>query len=216
VIDTETFRTNLGLNNLAASSADIQISLIAMDGTILASTASPVQLTSLGMLQINNIVRFLINGSSSSSLTNQQGYLRITSNQPIKAFATQIDNASQDPSIEDSASGGGSHLLLKSSANSNFQSTLVIVNPNDSAVTVTVSSRQGETTGNGNITGTRSIDIAPGGYFASSNILQDLAATSAFGPIEVLSTSGSPLIAVSRVYSSGGHTSGFFNLKPLP
>jgi len=216
VIDTEAFRTNLGLNNLSTSNANIQISLIATDGTPLASTASPVQVTPLGLVQINNIVRFLINGSSSSNLTNQQGYLQITSDQPIKAFATQIDNVSQDPSIEDSASSGGSHLLLKSSANSNFQSSLVIVNPSDSTVTLTLNSRQGETASNGNITGTESINIAARGYLVSNNILQDLRATSVFGPIEILSTSGSPLIAVSRVYSTSSHTSGFFNLEPLP
>ena len=180
VIDTQAFRTNLGLNNLAASNANVRISLIGTDGSTLASTASPIQVAPLGMVQINNIVRFLINGSSSSSVTNQQGYLQITSDQPIKAFATQIDNISQDPSIEESASAGASHLILKSSANSNFQSTLVIVNPNNLAATLTVNSRQGETTGNGNITGTRSINIAPGGYFASNNILQDLGATQRF------------------------------------
>jgi hypothetical protein len=97
-----------------------------------------------------------------------------------------------------------------------FQSTLVIVNPNDWAVTVTVNSRQGETAGNGTITGSRSINIAAKGYYASSNILRDIGATSVFGPIEILSTAGSPIVAVSRVYSTGGHTSGFFNLESLP
>ena len=133
VIDTAAFRTNLGLNNLGTSNANIQVALIAADGTSLGSTTSPIQVAPLGMVQINNIVRFLINGSSSSGVTNQQGYLRITADQPIKAFATQIDNISQDPSIENSVHTGSSHLLLKSSANANFQSTLVIVNPNDSA-----------------------------------------------------------------------------------
>jgi hypothetical protein len=110
VIDTQAFRTNLGLNNLAASTANVRISLIGTDGSTLASTASPIQVAPLGMVQINNIVRLLINGSSSSSVTNQQGYLQITSDQPIKAFATQIDNISQDPSIEESASAGASHI----------------------------------------------------------------------------------------------------------
>jgi len=113
-------------------------------------------------------------------------------------------------------SQGSSHLLLKSSANTNFQSSLVIVNPNDSAVSVTVTARQGDSSGNGNITATRSIQIAAGGYFASDNILGDLGASSVFGPIEILSISGGPLIAVSRVYNITGHTSGFFNLEPLP
>ncbi len=216
VIDTDTFRTNLGLNNLSGTVANVQIALFDQDGNTRASTASPIQVAPQGMVQINGILRFLINGSSNSGLTNQQGYLRITSDQPIKAFATQIHNVSQDPSIENSVSAGSSHLLLKSSANLTFQSTLVIVNPNNSPVTATIRSRQGETNGNGNITATQSIDIAAKGYFESENILQSLGATSNFGPIEILSAPGSPLIAVSRVYSVTGDTSGFFNAEPLP
>ena len=82
---------------------------------------------------------------------------------------------------------------------------------------MTVNSRQGESTGNGNITGDslhhhrRSADTLRA--IISS---QDLGATSVFGPIEIISTSGVPLIAVSRVYNATGHTSGFFNLEPLP
>ena len=216
VIDSDTFRTNLGLNNLSNQVANIQISLIDKDGNLKASTTSPIPVAPLGMVQINGILRFLINGSSGSDLTNQQGYLQITSNHPIKAFATQIYNGSQDPSIENSLSAGSSHLLLKSSANFNFQSTLVIVNPNNSPITATVVARQGETSGNGNITASQSINIPARGYFASENILQDLGATSNFGPIEILSTTGSPLIAVSRIYSTSGETSGFFNAEPLP
>jgi hypothetical protein len=213
VIDSAAFRTNLGLNNLGSGTAHIQIALMAADGATLAATASALEVAPRGMLQINSIVRFLVGGSS---VTNQQGYLRITSDQPLKAFATQIDNVSQDASIENSVSGGSGHLILKSSANTNFQSTLVIVNPGDTAQTVTVNSRQGESSGNGSITATRSITLAAGGYFASDNILEDLGATSVFGPIEIISTSGGPLIAVSRVYNIAGHTSGFFNLEPLP
>jgi hypothetical protein len=92
----------------------------------------------------------------------------------------------------------------------------VIVNPNNFPVTATLLARQGETSGNGNVTATQSVNIAAKGYFASENILQDLGATSNFGPIEILSTAGSPLIAVSRVYSTSGETSGFFNTEPLP
>ena len=215
-IDTDTFRTNLGLNNLSGTVANVQIALFDKDGNTRASTASPIQVAPQGMVQINGILRFLINGSSNSDLTNQQGYLRITSDQPIKAFATQIHNSSQDPSIENSVSAGSSHLLLKSSANLTFQSTLVIVNPNNFPVTATIRSRQGETNGNGNITATQSINIAAKGYFESENILQSLGATSNFGPIEILSAPDSPLIAVSRVYSVSGDTSGFFNAEPLP
>jgi hypothetical protein len=213
VIDTTAFRTNLGLNNFGTTTANVRISLVGADGTTQASTASPIQVAPLGSVQINGILQFLSGGSG---VTNREGYLQITSDQPIKAYATQIDNTSQDPSIENSTSRGGSHLLLKSSANSNFESTLVIVNPNDSAVTVTVNSLQGDATENGKITGSRSIDISANGYFAAENILQAVGASSVFGPIEILSTAGRPVIAVSRVYSVGGHTSGFFNAEALP
>jgi hypothetical protein len=182
----------------------------------LASSASPVQVAPLGLVQINNIVRYLIAGSSGAGVTNQQGYLLVTADQPIKAFATQIDNLSQDPSIENSVSSGNGHLLLKSSSNASFQSTLVIVNPNDSDVTVMVSARQGGVAGNGGITANHSITIPAKGYFASDNILQDLGATSRFGPIEILCTTGMPVVAVSRVYSTNGNTSGFFTTESLP
>ncbi|HWT83146.1 MAG TPA: IPT/TIG domain-containing protein, partial [Candidatus Methylomirabilis sp.] len=213
VIDSAAFRTNLGLNNLGTGTAHIQVTLIGSDGSTLAGPSAPFAVAPLGMLQINGIVRFLL---GSTSVTNQQGYLRLSSDQPMRAFATQIDNISQDPGIETSVSSGSSHLLLKSSANTNFQSSLVIVNPGSSAVTVTVTARQGESSGNGTLTGTRSLPIAAGGYYASDNILADLGASSVFGPIEIQSDSGQPLIAVSRVYNTAGHTSGFFSLQPLP
>ncbi|MFN8009499.1 MAG: protease pro-enzyme activation domain-containing protein [Terriglobia bacterium] len=216
VIDTGDFRTNLGLNNLGPSTANVGVTLMSTNGTPLGTTKTPIQVAPQGMVQINNIVRFLVSGSSDSSVANQQGYLQITSDQTIKTFATQIDNVSLDPSIENSASTGSSHLLLKSSANGNFQSTLVLVNPNDSPVNVMLSSRQGGSPGNGNITGTRTISIASHGFFESNNILADIGAASVFGPIEILANANAPLIAVSRVYSTSGNTSGFFDAVALP
>jgi len=215
-IDTNFFRTNLGLNNFGSSTAHVTVSLVGQDGTTQASFAIPIQVAPGGLVQINNILRYLLNGSSSSNVTNQQGYLKITADQPIKAFATQIDNLSLDPSIENSVSSGHSSLFLKSSANTNFDSTLVIVNPNDSTAAVTLVARQGESTGNGSVSGTRNLSIAPHGFYSSNNVLQDIGATSSFGPVEIRAASNLPIIAVSRVYSSGGNTSGFFATQPLP
>ena len=216
VIDTDAFRTNLGINNLGTGTATINMALMAADGTTQASTSSPIQVPPLGLVQINNIVRFLLNGSSSSAVTQQQGYLKITSDQPIKAFATQIDNLTQDPSIENSVAGGNSNLLLRSSANTNFQSSLVIVNPNGSAITVSLIARQGGATNNGAVTGTRTVNIPANGFFFTNHVLEDIGATSSFGPIEIHTTPTMPVIAVSRVYSTTGNTSGFFNTQSLP
>ena len=216
VIDTDAFRTNLGINNLGTGTATINMALMAANGTTQASTSSPIQVPPLGLVQINNIVRFLLNGSSSSAVTQQQGYLKITSDQPIKAFATQIDNLTQDPSIENSVAGGNSNLLLRSSANTNFQSSLVIVNPNGSAITVSLIARQGGATNNGAVTGTRTVNIPANGFFFTNHVLEDIGATSSFGPIEIHTTPTMPVIAVSRVYSTTGNTSGFFNTQSLP
>jgi hypothetical protein len=157
-----------------------------------------------------------LNGSSLSGVTGQQGYLKITANVPVKAFATQIDNVTNDPSIETSVSGSSSDLLLQSSANTNFLSTLSIVNPNNSANTITLISREGGPVNNGAIRGTKTIVIPPNGSYVTDNLLQEIGSTSSFGPIEIHAVPSLPIIAVSRVYARLGNTSGFFNVLDLP
>ena len=215
-IDTNAFRTNLGINNLGTTNASVNVSLFGADGTILASTTSPLSVSPQGLVQVNNILRYLLAGSSNAPVTNQQGYLKLTSNSPIKAFATQIDNLTNDPSIENSVSSGSANLLLKSSANTSFRSTLAIVNPNSSAASVEITAREGNATNNGAVTGARVVNIPANGHFVSENILSEIGASSLFGPVELRSLTGAPIIAVSRVYSVTGNTSGFFNAQPLP
>jgi hypothetical protein len=166
-------------------------------------------------VQINNVIRFLVNGSSDSATTQRQGYLKITSDAPCKAFATQIDNLTNDPSIENSVAQGNSHLLLKSSTNQKFQSTLAIVNPNNQAVSVKLVARQGDETANGSIVGTHTLTISAQGYFVTNNLLQFVGSTSTFGPVEILCLDDAPIIAVSRVYSTTDNTSGFFSAQPI-
>ena len=215
-IDTNAFRTNLGINNLGTTNASVNVSLFGANGTILASTTSPLSVSPQGLVQVNNILRYLLAGSSNAPVTNQQGYLKLTSNSPIKAFATQIDNLTNDPSIENSVSSGSANLLLKSSANTSFRSTLAIVNPNSSPASVEITAREGSATNNGAVTGARVITIPANGHFVSENILSEIGASSTFGPVELRSLTGAPIIAVSRVYSVTGNTSGFFNAQPLP
>ncbi len=216
VIDTNAFRTNLGINNLGTATASVSVSFFGDDGSLLATSPAPLSVAPQGLMQINNVLRFLLLGSSNGPVTNRQGYLRLTTNSPIKAFATQIDNLTNDPSIENSVSSGSANLLLKSTANANFRSTLVIVNPNAAAASVELAAREGSTINNGSITGSRTVTIPPNGQFVSENILQEIGATSTFGPLEIRSLIGAPIIAVSRVYSTTGNTSGFFNAQPLP
>ena len=212
VLDNDAFRTNVNLNNLGSAVASVSIELIGQNGNRLAVSPA-IQIQPLGMLQINRIVNYL-SGSLSAS---QPGYLRISADQPVLAFASLIDSASDDPSIENGVSKGGAVLLLKSAANANFRSTLVIVNPNDSSVSATVVAREGSAPNNGAVSGTRTIQIPPNGLYVSENILEELGAANSFGPIEIRSTSPNvPIISVSRVHSPTNSTSGFLETQAIP
>ncbi len=215
VVDTETYRTNLGLNNLGSEVAEIQISLMGEDGHLIASNASPILVPPLGLLQINNVIRSLVSQSSDPARSLRQGYLKISSNTPIKAFATQIDNWTNDPSIEISVSQGSPHLLIKSTSSLNYQSTITVVNLSDQPNTVEFTARQGDDSGNGAVTGSRTMTIPANGCFVSDNVLQFIGSTAAFGPVEIQSLNGSPMLAVSRVYSTAARTSGFFIAQPI-
>jgi hypothetical protein len=216
VVDTETYRTNLGLNNLGSEVAHIQITLIAENGQSIASSASPILVPPLGLVQINNVLRSLVSASSDPARPLRQGYLKITSNTPIKAFATQIDNLTNDPSIEVSVSQGNPHLLLKSSSSLNFQSTISVVNLSDQSNSVELIAHQGDGSVNGAVTGSRTLTIPANGCFITDNLLQFIGSTAAFGPVEIQSLSGSPIIAVSSIYSAAARTSGFFVAQPIP
>ena len=215
VVDTETYRTNLGLNNLGSEVAHIQITMIGEDGHSIASSPSPVSVPPLGLVQINNVIRSLVSTSSNPARPLRQGYLKISSNTPIKAFATQIDNWTNDPSIEVSVSQGNPHLLVKSTSSLNFQSTIAVVNLSDQPNTVAFTARQGSDQENGAVAGSRTMTIPADGCFITDNLLQFIGSTAPFGPVEIHSLSGSPIIAVSRVYSMAARTSGFFIAQPI-
>jgi hypothetical protein len=209
VVEDESFRTNLGLNNLGDRVATVNVEFIGVDGKP-AATPAPVQIAPQGFLQINRIVSYL---SANSPLSlGAQGYLRITGDQPLLAFASQIDNTSNDPSISTGVSSGSRSLLLQSSANTNFRSALFLVNPNDSAVDVTLIAREGDTTNNGAVAATKTKQIPPNGLLVIENLLQDLGTSSSFGPVEI--DCSLPVVAVSRVYNPDGHTSGFLEAQP--
>ncbi|HET6961930.1 MAG TPA: hypothetical protein VFJ27_05525 [Terriglobia bacterium] len=191
-------------------SVDRDVELIGADGKPVTSSVA-VRIAPQGLLQINRIVSYL--SANSSSLPTAQGYLRITADQPILAFASQIDNASDDPSISTGVSSGGRTLLLQASANTNFRSSLFVVNPNDSAVEVTLISREGGATNNGVGTATSTRRIPANRLVIIENLLQELEASSSFGPVEIHCALS--VIAVSRVYNPDGNTSGFLEARAV-
>jgi hypothetical protein len=103
VIDTgnagtaRTYRTNIGVNTVSGTQANVTVILLNNSG---AQVGVPVSfsVSGNGMTQRNLIMRDLL--ASGGGVTNQNGYLKITSNQPVIAWASKIENASGDPSFQ--------------------------------------------------------------------------------------------------------------------
>jgi hypothetical protein len=92
-----TSRTNVGFNTVSGTGANVTVALFNNDGT---QVGVPLAfgVPGNGMTQRNSILRDLLN--SGGAVTGQNGYLRITSNQPLIAWASKIDNGTNDPSFQ--------------------------------------------------------------------------------------------------------------------
>jgi len=104
VIDTgskggpqKTYRTNIGVNNVGSVTANVTVTLHDNFGT---QVGIPIQFVVApnGMTQKNNIVRDLL--QSGGAVTGQNGYLKITSDKPVIAWASKVENGSEDPSFQ--------------------------------------------------------------------------------------------------------------------
>jgi hypothetical protein len=218
VTDTAAFRTNLGLNNAGTNMARVTVIFFDTLGVLRASGTTTV--AAGGMTQINAILRKLLNNPSHSDLqavpdtgapADEEGYLQVISSQPLIVWASQIDNGTNDPSLEIGRVNGFVRLWLPSSTNTgSFRSTLALLNTQAVEARVDVVSRDV----NGNIQGMRSVVVPPNGLFSEIDVLSSLGLAGSFGPLEFNVTNGVPVIAISRVYSNNG-TSAYFESRPV-
>jgi hypothetical protein len=159
------------------------------------------------MTQVDGIVRRIVGTASSTP-----GYLKLTSDQTIHAWASKIDNGTDDPSFEtaigQSALESGPRLLIPSVVrNSRFTSSLILIN-RDSAQTVnyTITARSTDGAQLAAITG----QLAPGASYRTADVMTDLGiAGEPFGPLSIETTQPVALAAASEVRSTAG-TAGFF------
>lgn len=97
VIDTgefgnaRTFRTNLGLNTVTGTPANVTVTLRGATGQQLGSANFVVPGNGLTQFRVRDAI---------GALTGGNGYLTITSNQPIHAWASKIENGTGDPSFQ--------------------------------------------------------------------------------------------------------------------
>ncbi len=87
-----TFRSNLGLNTIDETPANVTFTLYDNAGTALGSAATTVP--GNGLTQISPI------SSSIPQLSGGNGYLKIESNRPIHAWVSKINNGNEDPSFQ--------------------------------------------------------------------------------------------------------------------
>ena len=204
VTDTVRFRTNLGLTNISAVQTQATLTLYEASGSAIASRT--VVVPAGGLLQLNNVISF-VRGQSSTQTNDLSGSVVITATQPLVAFATQIDNTSDDPSLQTGRTAGATQLLIPSATSVNqFRSSLVIQNTGSSAAQVRL--RQRDT--NGGLRGELTVSIPSNGFYNRDDIHASLGVSGLFGPLEITSLTSMPLVATSRVYSVNSGTSGFF------
>jgi hypothetical protein len=86
-----TFRTNLGLNTVTGTPANVTVTLRGATGQQLGSANFVVPGNGLFQFRVRDSIPQLSGGN---------GYLTITSNQPIHAWASKIENGTGDPSFQ--------------------------------------------------------------------------------------------------------------------
>ena len=207
VMESSKLRSNLGINNVSDGIATVTVRLIDKDGIEVA--ARPFTIPPRGLRQVNRVISELRGSGNGSSF---EGYLLLDSNLPIEAWVSEIDNKTNDPSFVLSRNQGMTHLIIGSLTDVGFfKSSLMVVNTGDSDASVDVVIRDTLGTRQG---GLDSLIIPAHGFYSSQSILESLGLSGNVGPLELISTNGQPLVAVSRVYSNSG-TSGFFEGHPV-
>jgi hypothetical protein len=91
-----TFRTNLGVNNTGSTTATVTLSFRTNLGVEVGR--SSITVPPRGMVQINSVVRYIL--GSGTAVTGQNGYLELSSDKPIIAWASKIDNGTNDAAFQ--------------------------------------------------------------------------------------------------------------------
>jgi hypothetical protein len=207
--ENEEFRSNLGITNLSDEPAKVQVQLFDSEGTRLGTSSE--QVPPFGLVQLNRVNRRL---SGSGGGGDTLGWIRLSADRPVAGFVSQINNGSSDPGFARSDVLSSSRLLIPSATNVNqFRSTITIVNAGngeEARVRIRVRNRQGGTIGH-----SRSRTLPSNGILHLDDLLGSLDVPSNFGPVEIESLNGVPLLAVSRVYSIEDDTGGFFLAQPF-
>ena len=193
-VNNPDFRTNLGVNNPGAGSAAVTITLTDKEGGSIGSQM--VNVPPNGLAQFNDVIRALVGESQNINL---EGWIRLTSDQEIFGWTSQIDNTVQDPSFALAVLSGNSRWLIPSVVKAgNFRSSLVVVNLDPVGNQIELTARDTE----GHVRKSELVMIPGSGMIVFEDILSSLGLDGTFGPLEIQSVSNGLLLVQSRVYTA--------------
>jgi len=204
VAEGSQFRTNLGINNLLPTVANVSVTLVDNRGIVLARKT--VQVDPDGLQQINSVGRFLAETMPGVEI---QGSVYLEADQPIYAWASQIENTTNDPSLSVSKHTGATRIMIPSVANTpSFTSSLALMNLGSSTAFVAMKAY----TAAGSVLGQTMapLSIPPIGLLRIENVLQGFGVTNNYGPLEITSLNNAPLVASSRVSNAAAKVGGVF------
>jgi len=92
-----TVRTNIGLNTVDGSVAHVSVQMLNNAGSPVGVTINKT-VAGNGLTQINSVIRELL--QSGGGVTGINGYLKIVSDRPIVAWASKVENGTNDPSFQ--------------------------------------------------------------------------------------------------------------------
>ena len=92
-----TVRTNIGLNTVDGSVAHVSVQMLNNAGSPVGVTINTT-VAGNGLTQLNSVIRDLL--QSGGGVTGINGYLKIVSDRPILAWASKVENGTNDPSFQ--------------------------------------------------------------------------------------------------------------------
>ncbi|MCD6452486.1 MAG: hypothetical protein J7L64_09035 [Acidobacteria bacterium] len=175
VEESDVYRSNVGLTAVGGN-ADILVQFYLSDGTLDAHRETSVSEHSYTPL--NRIIRWVKNIGYNPNL---KGYVRVITKpgSTLKTIGGPIDENTDDPSITSLGTAGftvGSTPLIIKDSVVGWRTQLIIANPNETQVTVTLYPYDA----NGNAQSSKTINIAAGGQYISDDLVDDLGLSSGF------------------------------------
>lgn len=190
VIQDSLYRTNLGISNLDPLPADVSILLYDNSGRLAAQGV--VQIPGLGFVNLRAVVPFIFGYPSDLPF---EGSVRLQTTKRIAAFASQIQNANNDPGIIPAMAGDASSFLLPITTSIEpWSSTLAVVNLAAQATVVKITLRD-ET---GGLLAETERNLEGSSQWISTRIHTELGVQGVRGSLTVRSLDAAPLAVICR------------------